>query len=345
MLQQTQVEQVIPYYRRFLKRFPTLRVLAQAPLAQVLDLWAGLGYYSRARNLHAAAQKVLKEHAGQIPDDPAQLLKLPGVGRYTAGAVASIAFGRPTPVLDGNVTRVLCRYFAIRKTPSDPAVSKRLWKLAADLIPKKGTGTFNQALMDLGALICTPRSPQCGLCPLAQGCRARRLGLQEVIPPRRRSVPRKRIRYVCAILEMNGSVLIGRRPFSGLLAGLWEFPGGEKRPGESDAQGLRRNLKERLGLTVKPDGFKVACQQTLTHRELEIRGFTCGWSGDLNPRWYQELRWIPKGMLGKVPFSAGMQKIQRTLLERTLHSERSVPERSVLRLERIASTERARFKA
>jgi A/G-specific adenine glycosylase len=313
MLQQTQVEQVIPYYHRFLKRFPTLKVLARAPLSEVLDLWAGLGYYSRARNLHACVRQVMARHGGVLPEDPKELLQLSGIGRYTAGAVASIAFSKPVPLVDGNVTRVLCRAFGIRKDPRDPAVQKRLWDLAAGLVPKRNPGDFNQALMDLGALVCVPKAPQCGPCPLRSGCLAYRKGWQEAIPPPKKSVPRRKIRYVCGILTRNGSVLVARRPFAGLLAGLWEFPGGESRPDEPERESLTRSLKERLGLAVKPSGPPAVIRQILTHRELEIHGFACAWSGSLRPQWYPEVRWVAKGRLAQTPFTAGMGKLAKQL--------------------------------
>ncbi|MBI3317834.1 MAG: A/G-specific adenine glycosylase, partial [Candidatus Omnitrophica bacterium] len=161
MLQQTQVATVIPYYRRFLKRFPTLRSLAIAQATEVVEAWSGLGYYSRARNLHSAAQEVLWWHGGRLPREPEELLKLPGIGRYTAGAIASIAYDRPAPVLDGNVARVLSRTVGIRRKIQDPAVQKKLWATSSALVPPKSPGTFNQALMELGALVCTPKDPQC----------------------------------------------------------------------------------------------------------------------------------------------------------------------------------------
>lgn len=313
MLQQTQVSTVIPYYQRFLKRFPTPRALAKAPVSAVLDSWSGLGYYSRARSLHAAAQKVVREHQGKIPQEVDQLLELPGVGRYTAGAVASIAFDRPAPILDGNVIRVLCRYFAIREDPSRSAVQRKLWELSEQLLPNASPGTFNQALMELGALVCVPGTPLCSRCPVKEGCLARRYSLQEKIPPARTPPRRKRIRYLVGILERNGSVLLARRPLGSLLPGLWEFPGGEGAPGESEPQGLSRRLKERLCIRAKPIELRCCLEQVLTHRVIEIRAFNCRWSGSPRLRWYLEARWIPKVDLKKIPFTAGMAKLAKGL--------------------------------
>lgn len=316
MLQQTQVEQVIPYYHRFLKRFPTLEALARAPLSEVLDLWAGLGYYSRARNLHACARQVMARHGGALPEAPKELLRLPGIGRYTAGAIGSIAFSKPVPLVDGNVTRVLCRVFGIREDPRGPAVAKRLWSVAAGLVPKRNPGDFNQALMDLGALVCAPKSPQCGRCPLRSDCLAYRKGWQEAIPPPKKAIPRKKIRYVCGILTKNGSVLVARRPFTGLLGGLWEFPGGEEFPELSKTESLRRLLKEKLGLEAEPRKMTCRLKQLLTHRELQIAGFACAWSGRLKPRWYDEIRWVKKTGLPRVGLTAGMRRLAAVMAGR-----------------------------
>ena len=314
MLQQTQVATVIPYYGRFLKKFPTLKALAEAPLSRVLDGWSGLGYYSRAKNLHAAARQILKEHRGRVPDQVQDLLRLPGVGRYTAGAVASIAYDRPAPVLDGNVTRVLTRILGIRQDPKGPAVQSRLWETAQRLVPDESAGTFNQALMELGALVCLPRNPRCSACPASYDCVARENGWQQEIPLRGDPPTRKRIRYLCGILERNGSVLLARRPFSGLLPGLWEFPGGEKQPGESDSEGLSRSLKERLGIRVEPQAFRSSVEQTLTHRELQIRAFDCRFNGgSIHPRWYLETHWAPRKDLEKMALTAGMRKLVQQL--------------------------------
>lgn len=317
MLQQTQVATVIPYYERFLKRFPTVKALSRAPLERVLDSWAGLGYYSRARNLHKAAQRIVEEHAGQIPSRAEELLKLPGVGRYTAGAVASIAFDRPSPILDGNVIRVLSRYFRIRQDPRETAIRQRLWDLAQAIVPENSPGDFNQALMDLGATVCTKRLPRCADCPLSRNCQAYRLNLTQEIPPPRPSIRRKKIRYVCAITQRNGEVLLARRPFTSLLGGLWEFPGGEKGPREKDSQALVRCLREQLGVTVEPIRSHPILRQTLTHRQLEIHPFLCRLKrGTLRPRWYLKAQWIPRGRLSKMALTAGMSKLVHQLFQK-----------------------------
>ncbi len=315
MLQQTQVATVIPYYRRFLERFPSVHSLSRAPLTDVLDTWSGLGYYSRAKNLHACAQTITRDHGGRLPEEVDSLLKLPGIGRTTAGAIASIAFDRPAPILDGNVQRVLCRYFGIREDPRQAAVQRRLWRLAEQLVPRKDPGDFNQAMMELGAMVCLPRRPQCGRCPLSADCVSRRKGWQDSIPPSRRPTARKKLFYPCAVLRKNGRVLIARRPIATLLPGLWEFPGGEPRPGESLLGALRRHLAERLGILLLKNPKPCASHtQLLSHRELEIRAFSCAWTGgDPRPQWYTERKWVPLNHLGKVPFTAGMAELARRL--------------------------------
>jgi len=314
MLQQTQVATVIPYYERFLTKFPTVYSLSGAPLTDVLDTWSGLGYYSRARNLHACAQTIVRDHGGRLPEEVEALLKLPGIGRYTAGAIASIAFDRPAPILDGNVQRVLCRYFGIREDPRQAAVQQRLWRLAEQLVPRKDPGDFNQAMMELGATLCLPRGPECGRCPVSAGCVARKKGWQEKIPPPRRATLRKKLPYPCAVLRKNGRVLIARRPIATLLPGLWEFPGGEPRPRESLPAALRRHLSDRLGIVLENPKRCAGYTQLLSHRELEIQAYSCAWTGGDAPLgWYTERKWVSFDELGKVPFTAGMAELARRL--------------------------------
>jgi A/G-specific adenine glycosylase len=250
MLQQTRVETVIPYYERFLTRFPDVASLASSDTEEVLSAWAGLGYYSRARNLRAAAQAIVDEHGGRLPDTAAGLRSLPGIGRYTAGAIASIAFDRPEPVLDGNVARVLARWLGVRDDVRRREVEEQLWRAARDLVPGPRPGDLNQALMELGATLCTPRAPRCADCPWSRGCDARRAGDAEVLPLRSRPAEPKRVEAAAAVLERRGRVLAVRRPPRGLLGGLWELPGGDLRGRERPARGLLRALRERLGLAL-----------------------------------------------------------------------------------------------
>jgi len=223
MLQQTQVATVIPYYARFISRFPTIFDLANAQEQEVLRLWQGLGYYSRARNLQAAARAIARDHNGQVPRSTDDLLKLPGIGRYTAGAVASLAFEQRTPILDGNVQRVLCRLDKIEADPRDRQVQKQLWQRAEELLPHKRVGNFNSALMELGSLICTPRRPQCLMCPVRVHCQACAAGVQERIPPARQARPTPLVHRHTYCIRSDDRWLIEQRPARGRWAGMWQF--------------------------------------------------------------------------------------------------------------------------
>jgi len=275
MLQQTRVETVGPYYRRFLERFPNVPSLAAAKLDDVLKLWEGLGYYARARNLHRAARQLVAERGAELPRDPAELRKLPGIGRYTAGAIASIAFGLDEPVLDGNVTRVLSRVFRIRRPPDEPATQRRLWKLARDLIPRGKASLINQAMMDLGATVCRPRNPLCLTCPLRNDCRALARGEQTKLPVRQPSAPLPHQTVVAAVIRRRGRVLIDRRPPEGLLGGLWEFPGGKVEPGESLQVALAREVREEVGLTVRVGERLMSVKHAYTHFRITLHFFAC----------------------------------------------------------------------
>jgi A/G-specific adenine glycosylase len=268
MLQQTQVATASPYYRQFLRLFPSPRRLAAAPREAVLAAWAGLGYYRRARMLHEAAASVVREHGGRVPSDPAAFARLPGVGRYTAGAVQSIAFGHPLPVLDGNVARVFSRLFGLPLSVRTPSGARTLWALAGALVPMRDPGDWNQAVMELGATVCLPRGPFCGRCPVARSCVARREGRIAELPPvaaRRATV---RIRRAVAVVTWRGSVLVER--LSGpLLDGLWEPPGVELEDGEEAGPRLEARLRS-LGLRVRLRDSGERVKHTITHRRIEV---------------------------------------------------------------------------
>ncbi|MEX0774788.1 MAG: A/G-specific adenine glycosylase [Phycisphaeraceae bacterium] len=277
MLQQTQVATVIAYFERFIAAFPTLAALAAAEEQQVLHLWQGLGYYRRARHLHAAARVILADHGGQMPQDVAALLQLPGVGRYTAGAIASIGLGLPAAAVDGNVARVLARWFAIRKPIDQPAVREQLWTLAQQLVPHPKAhpllrvgildhpGDFNQALMELGALICTPRNPQCESCPVAKLCEAKRRNLVAQVPvttPRRKPRP---VEHRILTLYNRGRYLLEQRPSRGLWSNMWQLPTLENN--DTDAQAwVHEHLGVRPAALHEVGGFT---HQT-THRTIRF---------------------------------------------------------------------------
>lgn len=270
MLQQTQVVTVIPYFHRFLQAFPTLGSLAAADERQVLRLWQGLGYYSRARNLRKAAIELLNRFSGSIPASVEELMSLPGVGRYTAGAVASIAFDRRAPIVDGNVARVLSRLDGVLDDPRTPAAVQRLWSRAEELLPRTRCGNFNSALMELGATVCTPRNPQCLLCPVRQHCVALSRGLVERIPPprTRKPSPINRRVVVCLVRQSSdgAKVLLEQRPAQGRWASMWQLV--TFRAGDNPAETWQR-IEADLG--PLPNRRRVAqVKHTLTHRRYEF---------------------------------------------------------------------------
>ena len=317
MLQQTRVDTVRAYYERWMARFPTVRALAEAPLDDVLARWSGLGYYARARNLKAAAERLVAEDGGAVPRDPARLRELPGVGPYTAGAIASIAFGLPAPILDGNVARVLCRVFAIDAVPDAPATRARLWAIAAALVPADAASHFNQAMMELGATVCTPREPACASCPIAVQCRARAEGRAQALPRAkvRRAAPTVDRLALVAVRTRRRAVLLARRPARGLWGGLWEPPC-VAGPAREDAVVAARRAARRFGLSLTAPRALPTFTHELTHRRYRFRAVAAAATGA--PRdpdgLYAELRWIaPRDLDG-----LGLAAWARRLLDETL---------------------------
>lgn len=279
MLQQTQITTVIPYYERWLERLPTVQALAAASLDEVLKVWEGLGYYSRARNMHAAAQTIVDEWHGRFPTTAAELQTLKGIGRYTAGAIASIAFNEPVPVLDGNVIRVLSRLTDLPDDVTTTSTQKHLWQLAGDLVSAQRPGDYNQALMELGQTICLPQNPRCLLCPLAKPCLARQRGtqLERPVKPPRKNTPHYDV--AAGIIWQNGQMgpdakfLIAQRPLSGLLGGLWEFPGGKQEKGETLAEALKREIREELAIDIRVGEFQTRINHAYTHFRITLHAF------------------------------------------------------------------------
>ena len=302
MLQQTRSQTVLRYFDRFLRRFPTVGSLARAPQSAVLTLWSGLGYYSRARNLHLAARGVAAAHAGRVPADPRVLRSLPGVGRYTAGAVASIAFGRCEPVLDGNVARVLARWFGVRGDPRAGPIRAELWKLAAELVSPRAPGDWNQALMELGATVCTPRAPGCERCPLRSECRACRGACVDEVPGRmRRRVP-ERVRRAALVVERRGKVLLMRRDTGRLLRGLWEFPAIDTHGREEAGRAAGRLL---AGLGARGGSLELQGRivHSIVHRRFETMVFQVRVGSDVT-RHRTAARWFRPDELPDVPLSS-----------------------------------------
>ena len=312
MLQQTTVQAVIPYYEKWLTLFPDLGSLARTPLRKVLKVWQGLGYYARARHLRQAAQVLVKCYNGRFPRRYEELRKLPGFGPYTTAAVLSMVFDLPYPVLDANVRRVVMRLARISGRAGagkDKLIMKRLhgW------IPLKKPGLFNQAVMELGALVCTPRSPLCLLCPVSHFCRAYEAGEQEVIPsPKKRSVTN--IEAVAGIIRKDGKYLIQKRPSSGLLADLWEFPGGKREPGKTLVEALRRELREELGIEVAAARPLITVRHAYTRFRVRLHAYECRLKSDpkTDPK---RLRWVSLRALRRYPFPSGSARIVDKLTE------------------------------
>jgi A/G-specific adenine glycosylase len=279
MLQQTRIATVEKYYARFLHRFPTIQDLAAAPMDDVLKCWEGLGYYARARNLHRLAQQIVNQHTGQFPSSAETLRRLPGIGRYTAAAIASIAFNQTVAVLDGNVIRVLSRLIDLTDDVTQPRAEQRLWALAESLLPAARPGDYNQALMDLGRTVCVPRTPDCRHCPVQSFCLAFERHTQHLRPVKKKKAPIPTVRAAAAVIrDVEGRVLLVQRPTQGtttLLGGLWMLPGGNCEPEESYADCLRRCLRQELEIEVNVAGEMAAASQDFSHFHLSLRAFAC----------------------------------------------------------------------
>lgn len=318
MLQQTQAATVVPYFERFTRRFPDVRCLAEAREEDVLKLWEGLGYYRRARQLHAAAQRIVERHGGELPRELDALRALPGIGRYTAGAIASIAFDQAAPIVEANTQRLFARLLALRGDARTSASQERLWRFAEEVLPRRGAGRFNQALMELGALVCTPRSPRCPECPVATLCAARRAGIEDKIPAPARRPKFEDVSAVAVVIRHRGKVLVLKRQAAERWAGLWDFPRVELSLAEEDAArsaAVRRGTHEQTGLHVRL-GQPFA---TLKHGVTRFRiSLECRFADCDSARLSQngrELRWAKPAELGELPLSTTGRKIARLLIE------------------------------
>ena len=317
MLQQTQVKTVISYYERWLDQFPTLEKLAAADLQQVLKAWQGLGYYARARNLHRAAQEIVSCHAGVFPHQLAEVLALPGIGRTTAGGILSAAFNLPLPILDGNVKRILARLLALSVPPAKAI--KQLWQVSAALIDPIHPRNFNQAIMDLGATVCTPYNPNCHQCPWKSNCLAYNLGIQSQLPMRETSspLPHKQI-GVAVIWNDQGQILIDRRRPQGLLGGLWEFPGGKIELGETVEDCIQREIQEELGIEIAVGSHLITIDHAYTHFRVTLTVHHCRHlSGIPQPLECDEIRWVNLEELDQYPFPKANVQIINALRQET----------------------------
>jgi A/G-specific adenine glycosylase len=317
MLQQTQVATVIPYFKRFMRSFPTLVALAQATEAEVLRHWEGLGYYRRARDLCRSARLICEEHDGRLPGDPATLRALPGFGRYTVGAVLSQALDCRLPILEVNSRRVLCRLFGIRADLRSREAESRLWRHAEELLPARKAGDFNQALMELGALVCSAAKPRCERCPVSTHCTARRLGLEDKIPLPPRPPRVEDVAEVAVVVRRGRRVLLVQRPKTGRWAGLWEFPHGPRHAGETAPDAACRLLAELAGIQGDPLRELTTLRHGITRFKITLACIEARYrSGRFRSASYPRGRWVMPDELPDFPLSSPQRRLARCLSQK-----------------------------
>jgi A/G-specific adenine glycosylase len=314
MLQQTQVATVIPYFERFLTSFPTVADLAAADEQDVLRHWEGLGYYRRARDLHRTAKLLASRHAGLFPANPDELAGLPGLGTYTRNAVLSQAFDLRLPILEVNSQRVLSRLLGRREDPRHGPARRWLWQAAEALLPVRRVGAFNQALMELGALVCTPTAPRCAECPLAAHCIARQLGLQETIPARTPPPETTRVQEAAVVVRRGDRVLLVQRPETGRWAGLWEFPHGPLAEGETHEQAAGRLVGELTGLQARLGPELLTARHGVTRYHITLVCFEAQHAaGSFRPGFYVRGLWLAPAELAAYPVSSPQRKLTRAV--------------------------------
>lgn len=310
MLQQTQVDTVIPYFNRFVARFPTVQALAKADQQEVLKLWEGLGYYSRARNLHKAAKLVCEKFNGKLPHTYDGLQEIPGIGPYIAAAIVSIAFGKPVPVVDGNVLRVFARFWGIGDDIREPKTRVTLFEKLTPIIAKHDPSGFNQAMMELGALICSPRSPKCGDCPLRKNCVALATHRTTELPFKFKKAPVPHYNIAVGVIWRDGKILIGRRKETQMLGGLWEFPGGKMKAGETAETAVVREVREETGLQTCVLHKYCIIKHAYTHFKITLHAYACEVvSGKASPKSADMLKWVYPQALSDYPFPTANKKV------------------------------------
>lgn len=311
MLQQTQVVTVIPYFNRFIREFPTVFDLANADLQSILKLWEGLGYYSRARNIHKAAKQVCSQYNGILPDTYDELQTLPGIGPYVAAAIVSIAFDKPVPVVDGNVLRVFCRFWGITDDIRQPSVRKHLFTQLTPIIKQVSSPSdFNQSIMEIGALICSPKSPKCGFCPISKTCYAQINQLQSQLPYKSKTKPVPHYTVSVGLIFKKNKILIGKRKESQMLGGLWELPGGKQTENETVEQAVIREIYEETGITASISSKIGVIKHAYTHFKITLHAFMCIYiAGFPKPHSTQALRWVSLSELDQFPFPKATIKV------------------------------------
>jgi len=310
MLQQTQVDTVIPYFHRFIENFPTIQALADAPLQNVLKCWEGLGYYSRARNFHKAASVVTKTLDGVIPSRFEDLCKLPGLGPYCSAAIASISFGEAVPVVDGNVLRVFTRFWGIDTDIRQPSVRKDIFAKLTPFIKKANPSYFNQAIMELGATVCRPQKADCNDCPLTTDCYSYLNDCVADFPVKSKAKPVPHYEIGVGVIWKDDKILIAKRKETQMLGGLWEFPGGKRKKGESLSQTVLREIKEETGLTVTLASPYCTVNHAYTHFKITLTAFRCDYvSGQAKPKSSDEIKWILVDEFDDFPFPTANKKV------------------------------------
>jgi A/G-specific adenine glycosylase len=318
MAQQTRIETVIPYFKKWFDVFPDVQALANAKQQDVLKLWEGLGYYSRARNMHRAAQVIVSDFDGQIPSDVAALKTLPGIGDYTSAAIASLAFGLDEAALDGNIRRVLSRIFDVTEPLGTREAERQFLSLAKENLPGGQAGDYNQALMDLGATVCVPRNPRCEECPVIEFCQAHALGIQSQRPVKKEKSPSPHYTVAAAVIHRNEDVLIAQRAEDGLLGGMWEFPGGKQKPGESLETCLKREICEELGVDIKVGKYLGVYEHAYSHFRVTLHAYhSMLLDGEPQLLEHSDLCWASPTRLSDYP----MGKIDRQIADALIHSE------------------------
>lgn len=312
MLQQTRVEAVKEYYTRWIERFPTPQDLAEATEEEVLTYWQGLGYYSRARHLLEGVREVCASYGGQVPTEPELIQQLPGVGEYTAGAIASIAYGRPAPAIDGNVLRIFSRLFCLDENIAKASTKRKIRELLKNVLPPDHSGDFNQALMDLGATVCIPRSPRCSLCPLTRFCLAYESEVQDVLPLKSPKKPQPTIYLAAGIIKHQDTWLIHRRPAKSLLANMWEFPTVELSAEKTVKNALASAILQELAQEVAVGEKLFHCLHVFSHRKWDITFYECSWQiGGALP---DDAQWLSPLAMDSVPWAGPHHKAARKLL-------------------------------
>jgi A/G-specific adenine glycosylase len=319
MLQQTRVETVIPYFEKWMKRFPTMAILAGANEQEVLNLWEGLGYYSRARNLLEAARIIRSEYEGEVPHSMTDLRKLPGVGRYTAGAIASMAFDMDEPTMDGNIRRVFARIINLEIPANSSEGVKKLWTFAAENLPKGRAGDYNQAIMDLGAIICLPKRPLCRLCPVAKACQAQKTGVQEMRPVLKPKVEVPTVQQAAVVIVQRGRVLLNKRPSEGLLGGLWEFPNG--RVPSDPGKGMVNAVKKEYGIAIRKGETLGIIRHTYSHFKTVVHVYSGSLAGGMpvggkKGRVTKKFKWVKLSELEIFPMGKIDRQIARKFTSR-----------------------------